>query len=291
MADASAMIGLNTRWLFRDLLRPLRIDTVCDVGAMDGSEALAFRARLPAARVVALEPNPENFRRMSADPRLAAAGVELIEAAATAFDGDASFFVVDADFESRDIRRGHSSLRRRDAPAGAMHEVRVRALRLDTLLALHIHARDRLALWIDAEGLAYEVLEGTSGVLTHAQLLHVELESAPCISRGQRLAPEVVSLLAAAGFDGIATDHPDCSAQFNAVFLRRGQDATTLRRVQRALAWAAPGATAHCWRRRRHHACCAGWEPGARRVHRAELRESKQDSSAGATRNAPLTDK
>ena len=229
------MNQLDTRLLFRTLLRPMRIDTVCDVGSMDGTEACAFRAQLPAARIVALEANPENFRRMHADPRLSEAGVELIDAAASAFDGEASFFVVAADFASQDIRRGHSSLRRRDAPAGALHEVRVRTLRLDSLL--RADPRDRLALWIDVEGLAYEVIEGAHGILARVQLLHIEVESSPCISTGQRLAPEVISLLATHGFDEIAVDQPHSSAQFNVVFLRRGQDAATLRQVRRAIAW------------------------------------------------------
>ena len=235
MAGAAALSSLNTQLLFRALLRPLRIDTVCDVGSMDGTESRAFRARLPAARILALEANPQNFRRMSSDARLDAARVELIEAAAAGFDGHAPFYVVGADFDSPDIRRGHSSLRRRDAPHGPLQEIHVRTVRLDSLLS--VDASDRLALWIDVEGLALEVLEGARGILARTQLLHVELESVPCISEGQRLAPEVIALLTAAGFDEIATDHPPSTPQFNAVFLRRGQDAATLRRVRAALSW------------------------------------------------------
>lgn len=229
------MISLNTQLLFRALLRPLRIDTVCDVGSMDGAESRAFRSRLPSARILALEANPQNFHRMSADARLHAADVELIEAAAAAFDGDAPFYVVGADFDAPDIRRGHSSLRRRDAPRGPLHEVRVRTVRLDSLLSGD--AGRRLALWIDVEGVALEVLEGARGILAGTQLLHVEVESVPCISEGQHLAPEVIALLTAAGFDEIATDHPPGTPQFNAVFLRRGQDAATLRRVRNAMSW------------------------------------------------------
>lgn len=228
------MRTLNTGLLFRALLRPLRIDTVCDVGSMDGTESRAFRARLPAARILAFEANPQNFRRMLADARLHAAGVELIEAAAGAFDGSAPFYVVGADFDSQDIRRGHSSLRRRDAPSGPLQEVRVRTVRLDSLL---LNEAGRLALWIDVEGLALEVLEGARGILDRTQLLHVELESIPCISEGQHLAPEAIALLTEAGFDEIAIDQPRGTPQFNAVFLRRGQDAATLRRVRGTLSW------------------------------------------------------
>jgi hypothetical protein len=39
---------LNTRLLFLALLRDLDIDVICDVGSMNGSDALAFRRRRPA---------------------------------------------------------------------------------------------------------------------------------------------------------------------------------------------------------------------------------------------------
>ena len=230
------MRELGTGRLFRALLQPLRIDTVCDVGSMDGAESRAFRDRLPSARILALEPNPANLRRMRADARLASAGIELVEAAASATDGSAPFFVVAADDSAHDERRGQSSLRPRDAPAGSLSEVEVRTVRLDTLLAGR-DPRQRLALWIDAEGLGYEVLEGARGILPQVQLLHVEMETQACISEGQHLAAEVSALLDDAGFEELATDVPRSAPQFNAVLLRRGQDAATLRRVSRAVAW------------------------------------------------------
>jgi len=231
------MIELNTRRLFHALLQPLHIDTVCDVGSMDGTEARAFRTRLPRARIVALEPSPENMRRMRADASLDAARIELIDAAAAAQDGCAPFFVVAADYSAPDERRGQSSMWRRDAPPSPLEEVQVRTLRLDTLLGTLAPTPARVALWIDAEGLAYEVLVGARAILPKVQLLHVELETQPCINSGQRLAADVFALLAEQGFDEIATDVPRHSPQINAVFLRRGQDAASLRRLEGAIAW------------------------------------------------------
>ena len=68
---------VNTKELFLALLPDLGIDLVCEVGSMNGDDALAFRARLPQTRIIALEPNPSNLQRMRADPRLAAAGIEV----------------------------------------------------------------------------------------------------------------------------------------------------------------------------------------------------------------------
>ena len=233
---------VNTRELFLALLGDLDIDLVCEVGSMNGEDALAFRARLPHARIIALEPNPSNLRHMRADPRLAAARIEIVGAAASDTDAHAPFFVVEADYATANPRRGMSSLRRRDAAAYATHEVDVPTVRLDSLLApamAPFMARGaRVALWIDVEGHACEVLEGLRGVASQVVLLHVELESQPCVAAGQRLYPEARALLEAWEFDEIAVDHVHTHPQFNALFLREELDAASWRRVVRRLRWA-----------------------------------------------------
>lgn len=226
---------VNTRRLFGALLRTLRIGAVCDVGSLDGTDALAFRALLPLAAIYALEPNPENLRRMRADAVLRERRVEVMGVAATNFDGEADFFVVDAR-ASEHARRGMSSLYARpDAAAADRAAVRVRTARLDTLLAGECRPPLRVALWIDTEGKAYEVLEGAAGLAGQVQLLHVEVETTACIAAGQKLYPDVRALLERMGFEEIATDHIRTSTQFNAVFVRRDQPRPARLRVAIAL--------------------------------------------------------
>ena len=216
-------VVVNTRRLFGTLLRTLRIGAVCDVGSLDGAEALTFRALLPEAAIYALEPNPDNLRRMRADAVLLERRVEVMGIAATNFDGEADLFLVDA-HASEHTRRGMSSLYARpDAGAGARAAVRVRTARLDTLLGRECAAPLRVALWIDTEGKAYEVIEGAAGLARQLYLLHVEVESAPCIDAAQKLYPDVRTLLEGMGFEEIATDQVRTSTQFNAVFVRGTQ--------------------------------------------------------------------
>ncbi len=68
--------------------------------------------------------------------------------------------------------------------------------------------------------MAYEVIRGAEGVLQNTRLLHVEVESIPCIAAGQRLFSDVLSLPRRVGLRLLATDHPLEYAQFNALFLR-----------------------------------------------------------------------
>jgi hypothetical protein len=72
---------------------------------------------------------------MQADGALADAGIEVFEAAAADFDGEAEFHVVPADGDASDARRGMSSLLERPEPDYAGVPVSARVLRLDTLMA------------------------------------------------------------------------------------------------------------------------------------------------------------
>lgn len=210
---------LNTRQLFLELLPLFEADTVCDVGSMNGSDALAFRQALPRARVLAFEPNPGNLDRMRADARLAAARIEILPSAATNYDGEAPFFLVKANYQAAHDRRGMSSLHERADPALLDSRITVKAVRLDSVL--RAAEAGRLALWLDVEGRAFEALEGSRGLLQRVCVIHVEVETRPCIGATQKLYPEVRRMLEDAGMRQLATDCPTSCEQFNAVFVRR----------------------------------------------------------------------
>jgi FkbM family methyltransferase len=209
-----------TSRLFLRLLRALWINTVCDVGSCDGAAALWCRAVLANARIVAFEPNPGNQHLMQADPALARARIELQPAAGADIDGMADLFVVPSDYSAGDLGRALSSLYRRPAPFEPQTPTPVAVTRLDTFFAEHA-ADLRLALWIDVEGKAYEVITGTGALSEHVLVIHVELETRPAIAPGQRLYPEVRALLEARGFQEVATSVAHHHEQLDAVFVRR----------------------------------------------------------------------
>ena len=213
---------LNTRRLFCRLLPTFEIAAVCDVGSMDGADALQFRRVLPGAIVLALEPNPRNFALMVADDTLQRAGIRVLPVAASDRRSEAPFFVIDADYAvERDFaRRGMSSLHRRSDRWPLAETVRVRTVRLDSLLVDNGCAGENIGLWIDTEGMAFEAISGASDVLDRTQMLHVEVETVPCIGANQRLFPDVERLLIDAGFVLLATDKPRAAVQFNALFVR-----------------------------------------------------------------------
>jgi FkbM family methyltransferase len=212
-------VVVNTQRVFAKLLRVLSITTVCDVGSLNGADALAFRAAAPCSSVYAFEPNPRNFALMQADPRLRQGVIELLPWAVSDHNGEAEFFLVEADYAQRDPRRGMSSLYSRSGEWAPHARLRVPTTRLDSFLGPRCAAGTRLALWIDAEGAAYEVLEGLGSAVAHLRLLHVEVETEPCIGAQQKLYTQVRALLGKLGFSELATDQPRRQVQFNALFV------------------------------------------------------------------------
>jgi FkbM family methyltransferase len=212
---------VNTRRLFCRLLRTLDIATVCDVGSMDGNDALRFRRVLPSAAILALEPNPRNFELMAADHRLRDGRIRVVPVAASDRRAEAPFFVIDAEYaRGRDLaRRGMSSLHERSDWTRLSSVVQVQTARLDELLEAEPSAVAPIALWIDAEGAAFEVIRGSSGVLRSTAMIHVEVETAPIIGAAQKLFADVEQALLEAGFVLLATDQQRDALQFNALFV------------------------------------------------------------------------
>lgn len=198
----------------------MQIGVVCDVGSMDGADALAFRDAVPNSIIYAFEPNPSNLRLMQGNPTLHARNIQIVPFAATNYDGEAEFFLVDADYSRPDYRRGMGSLYRRSDEWAPAAVVPVKATRLDTFLADKCPPNVRLALWIDSEGKAHEVIEGITGIADRVHLLHVEVETARCIGTSQKLYADVKSQLWLLGFTELATDQAGLASQFNALFVR-----------------------------------------------------------------------
>jgi FkbM family methyltransferase len=225
---------VNTRRLFIRLLRVMHIDTVCDVGSMDGAEALQFRAAAPEAAIYAFEAHPENFGRMQADPELRRKAIVVSPLAVTDYDGEAQFFATNPEYSP--AWRGMSSLHRRFARPQLLTALPVTTTRLDSFLADKVRSDARLALWVDAEGKAYEVISGVRGVIRSVHVLHLEVETVKCIGEEQMVYREVEALLRSAGFHEIATDAPPDRTQFNALFVRDDLPQDTYRRISRCLA-------------------------------------------------------
>lgn len=214
---------LNTKQLFQQLLPTLQINVICDVGSMDGTDALAFKTVSEQSAIYAFEPNPQNFGDMQANPKLQGRDIEIFPWAVGDRDGRAAFFLVKTDYSHLSAERGMSSLYERSGDHAPLQVVQVPTTRLDSFLnAGKIDARSRIALWVDTEGMAFEVIQGSLGIAERIQLLHVEVETGHSINPRQKIYADVQQLLLTLGFAEVATDQANSRIQFNALFIRRG---------------------------------------------------------------------
>ncbi|MBV9947899.1 MAG: FkbM family methyltransferase [Myxococcales bacterium] len=209
---------VNTRRVFLQLLRALRIDVVCEVGSFGGADTRRFRRAAPRARIIAFEPHPENLRRMRADPSLRDGRVEISSLAVSNYDGTGQLFAPRHD--GRETLQA-SSLYGASALREVSSAIPVETSRLDTFLGESLDARRRLALWIDAVGHSHEVLEGAAGVAPQVELLHIQIDSQACVAPHQKTYPHVRALADRMGLEQIATSAPTERPQFHALYVRR----------------------------------------------------------------------
>ena len=213
---------LNTKQLFQQLLSTLQINVICDVGSMDGTDALAFKTVSGQSTIYAFEPNPQNFGAMHANPKLHASDIRIIPWAVGDRDGRAPFYLVKADYSLISAERGMSSLYERSGDHAPLQVVQVPTTRLDSFMnAGKLDAHSRIALWVDTEGMAFEVIQGSLGIAERIQLLHVEVETGHSINPKQKIYADVQQLLLKLGFAEVATDQAHSRIQFNALFIRR----------------------------------------------------------------------
>ncbi len=201
---------VKTRHLFYYLLRRLKPALILDVGSRNGSDALAFRAACPQARIVAVEAHPVLARRMQGDPALARARVEVLHCAVSDADGEATFTVYQGE------RRLGSLMDPGQRPVA--EALRVPTRRLDGIPGLV--GAGRTALWIDVEGATYQALQGASRLLDSVILLHTEAEWEP-VWAGQKLAGDLEQLLARHDLVPFFTGMKRRVPQGNIVFARR----------------------------------------------------------------------
>ncbi|WP_414471744.1 FkbM family methyltransferase [Microvirga sp. M2] len=197
--------GLRTAFLHLiDVLKP---DMVCDIGALDGSLALAVRDNAPGCEIIAFEADPKTHAHHA--PALRARGVDYRNIAVSDTDGRATIHA------PRGRPEGKSSLLLRSEEA-AYDDYDVEMRTLDSLFG--DRPNRSFFLWIDVEGAAELVLAGAGRVLNRTLAVFVECETIPFWQEGGS-AGHVAETLMKAGFVPVARDREYGDDQFNALFV------------------------------------------------------------------------
>lgn len=194
-----------------------------DVGAHLGFVALSVALNCPGARVLALEPHPQNFARLRSHLEInGCANVAIEQLAAGAVRGRALL-----------TSEGEGSDYHRVLPAGADDSgaagLEINVVALDELAEERNIERIEL-LKLDVEGHEPAVLEGASGLLAAGRINAIvcELSEELLVAQGSSRS-ELERTLAAHGFTrhdippvGLHRLHPPSVAYENFAFLREG---------------------------------------------------------------------
>jgi FkbM family methyltransferase len=171
---------------------------------------------------------------MQNDEILRAADIQIVPMAVTNFDGKSSFFVVDSASGEPGYQRGMSSLYERSDSSLVQTSIQVAATRLDTFLSANHVSGGNIAVWMDVEGKAFEALQGASSLFPSICLLHVEVETQPCIAAKQKVEDDVRELLLSNGFWELARDSDERPPQVNLVFIRADLSQRSIGRAVRS---------------------------------------------------------
>jgi FkbM family methyltransferase len=172
------------------------IQTVLDIGANDGSTAVAMRARFPEAEIISFEPLKDCYERlqqqMEGDPHFRAFNLALgEESGSSTIHRSAS----DPSSSLLPMAELHKDL----YPHSASHtDETITIKRLDDVLKNENLAKPIL-IKIDVQGFEASVIKGGKEIITQSSVVLVE-NSFTTLYEGQALFGEVHNLLQGLGF-------------------------------------------------------------------------------------------
>jgi FkbM family methyltransferase len=190
---------LTTHWLdraFLDLAAALDTNMLFECGAHEAAASIAFARSGKSA--IAIEANPGTYEKVT--KKAEEHGVIVLNCGVGQQPGERTFYVP----QDMELPPNASFLTR---PEREYDEVPIRVTTLDSLAGKYLKDDDRLAVWIDVEGVAAEVLRGGLSMMQdrRCKMLKVEVESQQFWT-GQSLCDEVDAILIDCGLVPVLRD-------------------------------------------------------------------------------------
>lgn len=216
--------------LFHDLCDHLDVEWLVECGAHAAEASERFVSAAAERRAIAIEANPLTFEAKTtraAGPRLTVLCVGLARRSGTGM-------LQIPNSRPGDPMPPTASLLRPASPEQSLVEVPVETVSLNSV-SERFGLSGRVALWIDVEGMAKEVLEGGDELIPDkVSLVIVETETTDLWNGGGSFS-EVDRLLQLFGLAPLARDSQQ-DGQFNAIYVRSESAAVPEKLVRRYLA-------------------------------------------------------
>ena len=173
----------------RSTLSYMRPDFIVEVGSFDGETLRHYVESSPSSRGIGFEGNPNNFFKYCA-------GKPIHNLIVSNTVGLKTFYepIERGRGKTVDWSRSRVSSIMEVSDALLSKQYNVLSTTLDTFFETQINERKTFALIIDAEGSAYNVLDGADKFLDRTILIKAEVEDVACWE-GQHLAQDVRNLL------------------------------------------------------------------------------------------------
>jgi len=200
------------REAFVNLQLKIQPTHVVEVGAREASFSLQMRSLLPGSKIHAFEANSHVYREFydaitSKDISYHNVGISN--------NSGVGIFLLD---DSKDKIDGSHSFLGKSNKVESYSHLEITLSTLDKALGQEIHDESNFCLWIDAEGLGYQVLEGARSVLERTQSIFIEVEHKK-FWENQTLAPQIIELLETYDFHLVARDMEYFPVQENYIFI------------------------------------------------------------------------
>jgi FkbM family methyltransferase len=184
----------------------------CEIGAFKAEASVYMSKNLSSAkRIIAFEANPHNYNIFK---KGIPSSIEYLNLAISDKKEEINFYLQN----KGNYIVGNNSLLKRTNESIDYTPVTVQC---DTLDNIVYDKNSTYALWIDAEGMGYEVLKGANLVLKNTINILIEVEEFN-FWKNQKLADDTINLLLNAGFEVIARDQEYIN-QFNILFQKKNE--------------------------------------------------------------------
>lgn len=214
--EARKTSARQLRQVFLNINRALQPTVFIEAGAHNAATSVKMRSLVPDAQIVAFEANPHNHTKFAARQDFNALRIDYRLQALTDTIGPVTFKVlVQEGAVMRKPDSGRSSLLPRTGDAARYEDVTVPGTTLDAALN---GVAGRVALWVDVEGAARQVLGGAGATLARTDVMMIEAETRP-FWQGQWLHTDICAHLMGLGLVPVARDF-EYRYQFNLLFLR-----------------------------------------------------------------------
>lgn len=169
-------------------------EVILDVGSRDLEESIHLTNAFPNARIIAFEPNPEQYK-ICYEKSKNYPNIEVHEIAASDVEGDVDFWVVGLN------HGGSSLLEPIDVPYsdGTWKKITVKSRRLDSVLE-ELNVKKVDAVWIDVQGVEYRAIKSMGKYLDDVKVMHTEASPNPYY-KDHGLIDELGQFLTSSGFN------------------------------------------------------------------------------------------